>query len=157
MDDDQFTDALLEEGPGGVAETDGVEHAVFLTNLEARSLAGFDLIQDAEVRVLQGRPHNAAEAVAVFAHHINARLETSRLGRGQQTGGAGAVLGIRRVQGIQQQQVAEMKNAGLGFSKVHILTLPQRVGAPEMEKCALAVAFLGHHIRVGSRRGPRGF
>ena len=68
---------------------------------------------------------------------------------GQQPGGFGAEVGIRFIQGIQQEQVAEVEDAGFGFREIKVLPAPEGIGAAIMEKGAVATVLLGHDIGVG--------
>src|SRR6185295_18869961 len=46
MNDDDFAHAVLEQSTGGMTQSNGVEPAVRLANLESRSLARFDFVED---------------------------------------------------------------------------------------------------------------
>src|SRR5258705_5306677 len=55
MNHDQFTHSLLEQRAGSMAQRNSVELSVSRSDFEARRLASLKLIENAIVRVLQGR------------------------------------------------------------------------------------------------------
>ncbi len=149
VDDDEFADAGLEEGAGGVADGDGIEGAVGEAGFEAGGFAGFDFVEDTVIDVFEGGGDDAIEAVAILADDIDAGLEAGVLGFGEEGGGAGAVLFVVEVEGIEEEQVAQVEEAGFGAGEVDIGAVPEGVGAAVMEERASSAALLGHDIGVG--------
>ena len=154
MDDHKFLHALLEQRPGGVADGDGVELAVGATELEARDLAGLDLVDDAVVDGLEGGADDPGEAVAVLADNVDAGFETGGLGGAEDLGGLGHELGIRRVHGVKQQEVAEVEDLGLKLGEIDVRPVPEGVGPAVVEERAATPVLLGHD--VGEGRGGLG-
>ena len=152
MDDHQLAHAHLQQGAGGMAQRDGVQPAVWLADSEPGRFARLDFIQNEVVDVLEGRRDNLGEAVAVFADHIHAGFKSGFLRGGQQRGRSSAELLVGRIERVEQQQVAEMKNPRLDSGQIQVVSLPQRIGPPVVEKGAAASVHLGHDIGVGSRR-----
>src|SRR4030095_13430664 len=110
MDHDNFRPALLEKRARGVAQSHRVERAIRLTNLKPGGLAGFDLIENAVVDVLEGRRDNFCKPITVLADRIDARLQTGFLRRGEQAGGFRAELRVRLIEFIKQQEVTQVKD-----------------------------------------------
>ena len=150
----QLLHAQLQKRAGCVPQRHGVQRAVRATDGKARGLARLEFIENAVVCVRQNRRHNIREPVAVLAYAIDARLEAGLLRRRTQSRAARAVGFIRRVNGIEQQQIAEVKNLCLRFLEIQPLAFPERIRAATMEKGAAASVNLGHHIGVrGGRLG----
>lgn len=149
MDHNHLTDALLQQCPGGVAEGDGVEAIVRMADFEAGGLTGFDLVEDAIIHVFEGGTHDFGETIAIFADDIDAGFDAGGLRAGEEAGGFGAEFCVRLIQGVEQEQIAEMKNARFYFGKIEIFTVPKRVRAAGVEESAAAMALFGHDIGVG--------
>ena len=156
MHDHQFPHAALQERSRRVAQGDRVQRAVRLANFESGRLARLNFIEDAIVRVPQRRQNDARKAVAVFAHDIDAGFQSGRLRLAQQGGRFGAMLGVGRVQRVEQQQVAQVKNAGADLLEIQPGPVPERIGPAMMKESAMTVALFGHDIGVGSRRERSG-
>src|SRR5690349_4434577 len=117
-----------------MSESNGVQSAVRLPNFEAGGFASLNLVEDAIVDVLQGGSDDAAKSVAIFANEIDAGFEAGSLSAGQDAGGFGAELGVGLIERIEQKEIAQMKNGSLGAAEVEVVTFPERIGTPIMEK-----------------------
>lgn len=149
VDDHQFADAHLEEGAGGVAEGDGVEFAVVLADLEPGDFAGLEFIDDEVVGELEGGDDVFRVAIAVFGDDVEGGFEAGVLGFGEEGGSAGAVFFVGLVEGVEEEEVAEVEQLGLAPGEVDIAAVPEGVGAAEVEEGAASVAGLGHDVGVG--------
>lgn len=82
VDGDEFTDAELEDGAGGVAEEHGVEFSVGVAEFESGDFSGFEFIDDAVVDVLECGRNDFGEAVAILADDVEAGFHSGFLGCG---------------------------------------------------------------------------
>ncbi len=155
MDDDQLLHAELEDRSGRMAQGDGVEHAL-LADLEAGHLARLVLVHDRVVGVLQGWDGDGLEPVAGLADEVDAGLQSSRLGGLEHLGGVGDTLLVQGIHLVQQQQVTEMEDAGLGLGEIEVLGVPEGIRPTVVEEGALARALHRHHVGVAGRRLARG-
>ena len=49
---------------------------------------------------------------------------------------------------VEQQQIAQVENAGLDLGKIQILAVPQRIGTSVVEKGALAIGLNGEDVGI---------
>jgi len=152
MNDDQFANALLQQSASGMAQGHRIELPIGLANFETGCLTRFDFVQDAIIDMLEGGIDNFGEAIAILANDIDAGFDARRLGSRQQAGGAGAEGAIRLIERVQQEQIAEVKNAGACPGEIEIGPAPMGVGAASMEEGPAAMTLFGHDIGVGGRR-----
>ena len=133
-----------------------IEFAVRLTNPKARRFARLDFVHNAVVHVLEGRGDDSGEAIAIFADDIHAGFQSGCLRGRQQRGGLGAELFVRRIESIEQQNIAQMKNSRFDSVEIQVASVPQGIGSAVVEKSAAAAVHFRHDIRIGSRRAAGG-
>lgn len=92
------------------------------------------------------------EAVAIFADDIGGGFEAGGLRLGQQPRGFGAEAGVRLIQRVEQEQVAQVKEARVDLAKIQIVAAPQGIGASGMKERSPPMPLLGHHVGVRSGR-----
>src|SRR5262245_5917999 len=102
-----------------------VKLAIGLTDFKTRGLAGLNFIEDAVIDMLESGIHNFREPVAILADHIDAGLDSSRLGCGQKARGLGSISRIQLVQSIQQEQIPEVKNPRPGSFEIQVQPAPK--------------------------------
>ncbi len=97
----------------------------------------------------QGREHQRLIArIALARHQVERGLKPQLAHLRQQARAAGAVLLVRHIQAVQQQQVAQMEDLQAVIEPVKSGQIQQPVGPRRVEKGALA-AGVGHHLRHG--------
>lgn len=149
VDHHQFPDAHLEDGAGGVSEGDGIEGAVGLADTEAGDLAGFVFIHDEVVGIFEGGNDEFSVAIGVLGDDIDGGTEAGILGFGEEGGAAGHVFFIGLIEGIKEQEVAQVEDFVAGFGEVEVGAIPDGVGAAEVEEGAATIGGLGHDVGVG--------
>ena len=77
---------------------------------------------------------------------------TRSLHRGEQARGLRAVLRVRRVHAVQQEQIAEVEDVAVEARDVHVLGDQRRVGAVHVEERALPGGFDRHDVGERCRR-----
>ena len=70
---------------------------------------------------------------------------------GQDFGCHGAVGGTRFVELVEQQQITEVKNFRVRFSKVEVRRIQKRIRPARVKKCAPPAGANRHHVRIASR------
>ncbi len=101
--------------------------------------------------MLECRSDDFCEPVTVLAHDIDAGSESGFLGFGQQCCCSGSVILVGFVELIEQEQIAEVENAGFDTIEVDVGTGPEGVCAAHMEECSASAGDFCHDICV--RRG----
>src|SRR5437660_1640223 len=123
-----------------------------LASQAQRVVEGFDASRAGGVRQRSRRQaYSCGKAITVVADHIHAGLDPGGLSRRQQPRRLGPITAIGLVQFIQQQQIAQVKQARADLREIQILPAPEGIGAARVKKSAAAMALLGHDIGVGSR------
>ena len=89
-----------------------------------------------------------AETRTGFAHAIDGGDETGGAGAGKHGGGGGTSVRARGVEGVEQQEIAEVKNLRVGGGKIKVRGGEQGVGAALVEKRAARSVAHRHHIGV---------
>ncbi len=153
MDGDEFADSELEYCPGGVFEEHGVELSVGVAEFESSDFSGFEFVDNAVVDVLECRGDDLDEAVAIFADDVEAGFHAGFLGCGEQAGCLGAPFPVGGIECIEEEEVAEVEDAGLVLGEVDVFTVPQGVCAPVVEERAAAPLGFRHDIGVGGIGG----
>src|SRR5690606_12613218 len=135
VDHDPLLDAMLEETPRRVL--DGLEdEPTFAAKLEARRSTGLDLVDDQVVRVRKRWSDDAAKAVGVLAHDID-RGEDPRISSAREhASGLRPVVRVVRVEGVEEEKVAEREDAARELVDLEVLGSEERVRAAMMEEGA---------------------
>jgi hypothetical protein len=123
---------------------------------DARRALGFKLVEHAIIAVPQGRPYDRGKAVAILADHVNAGLEPGRSGARQESRGCRAVLRIGLVETVEQQQVAQVENAGAALAEIEMGGVQERVSPALMKECAAPRGLDRHDVGVGGGRALAG-
>jgi len=59
---------------------------------------------------------------------------------------SGKLVGL--VEGVEQEQVTQVKNARSGFPEIEVASPPKRIGAASVEESSASVVLLGHDVGV---------
>jgi hypothetical protein len=148
MNDDPFVDAELEEAAGGGVGPVPVDGAAG-RNVDSGGAAGLEFVEAEEVHVGEGGGDEGGEAVAVLADHVDGGAEAAGAGLGEHAGRDGGAVGGDHVEGVEEEEVAEVEDAGGGGVEVEVGGVEAGVGAAAVEEGAAAAVLDGHHVGVG--------
>lgn len=112
--------------------------------------AGFDLVDDEVVGEGQGAERDFAKLRVRGAAHVDGGLEAGGAGVEEQLGRDGLAI-FEGVHAVEQHEVAEVQDAGVGLAEGAVLEVEVRVGAPAMEERAAPGGLHGHRVGVGGR------
>jgi hypothetical protein len=92
------------------------------------------------------------KAIAVLAYHVHACFQTCcPRARDSTAAGHGSFRGIGPVEPVEQQDLAQMENAGAALRKVEVVGVKQCIRATLMKERPTPRSLHRHHI--GVRRG----
>ena len=133
MDDDPLARTGLKKFVRGLSGSGEVDFPLTENRNTCRAL-GFKFVQDAVIAVAQCREDNIRKSVAVFAHEVNARSEAGFLRPMKHGCRHGSVDGVRPVESVKQQEIAQMKDARVAAREVKVRGVEKRVRPPFGEK-----------------------
>ena len=94
-------------------------------------------------------------AAAGFVDGGDAGFEAGLPGGVEEGGGLGAKLGVGRIQGVEAQQAAQMKNARLAAGEIQPRAIPQGIGAAKMKAGAHSGGRFNHGVGAGGSARAR--
>ena len=140
----------LMQGVNRALQSPDVKAAAGFSDLYARGPAGLYLVQNKVVGMAQRRGHYPAKPVALLADHVHARLDPGGANAFQQPRRDRAEFPVRPVHPVQQEQIAEMKDAAFQPDHGHMFRPEQGICPAAVVECPLAGAGVGHDIGIGS-------
>ena len=149
MDRAESSHAAAEEHGGRLFHAFPQQGAFRRAELQTADGSRLDLVDDEIVGVRKTGADDLPETVALFGDHVHRRFVPLAAQSVEDAGRDDAVFGIRPVQLVEQEQVAQMENPGRGFHTRDLFGAEAGVGAAEMEEGAAAAVDLRHDVGVG--------
>ena len=148
VDGDAAADVFGEEPVGGGGQGGAVQGAVGAAEGLAAELPGFDFVEDEVVDPGEGAAGAGDEVGVGDADHIDHGDEADSLGGFEEVGGGAAAVGGGGVEGVEEHQVAQVKEAGGAGVEVDVAGGEVGIGAAVVEESAAAGVDGGEGVGV---------
>ena len=149
VDDDPRAESALEEQGHGAPQRLLVKGAVWAPDGEPESVAGLDLVDGQAVEMGDGREDGMAEALGRVGDAVDGGQAAALAHLMEQPGGAGAVVGVLRVQPVEDEEMPEIEDLGADVEVRGAVGVEAGVCASAVEERAASLA--GHDVGVAGR------